>query len=111
MSGLKKNQSSYGLQLVSNVLLINGSEISSVLYYKFKLNSVSKCEIFLIYSCFLLIGILAGKKKVTYNFSTFSSISRRASCIASLGIPSTTYYKHNSSVNSIIKYFRHYTLI
>jgi hypothetical protein len=38
-------QSSYALQLVSNLLLINGSGISSVLYYKFKLNSDSKCEI------------------------------------------------------------------
>lgn len=50
------------LQPVSNPLLINDSGISSVLYYKFKLNSDSKCEIVLIPSCFLLIGISAKKK-------------------------------------------------
>ena len=55
-------QSPYGLQLVSNLLLVNGSGISSVLYYNFKLNSDSECVIFLIPSCFLLISILAKKK-------------------------------------------------
>ena len=54
-------QSPYGLQLVSNLLLINGSGISSVLYYNFKLDSDSKCETFLIPSCFLLNGISTKK--------------------------------------------------
>lgn len=61
-------------------------------------------------SFLFLVNWYFGQKKVSHNFSIFSNVSRRAECIASLGIPSTSYYKHNSSANSIIKYSRHYTL-